>query len=213
MSAKIALSAFVILGCILPALYTQEQPAVTIRPRASEDIILAVADVQAASPEKAAEISDALKSFNQVLWNDLSFSGFFTLAGKSFYPPQPIVRPEQDLRFDAWEGLGFKVSFLTVGTLNLKDGVLTAFLKRALPGRRNRCALLRIDGRISSFITLRQEPRAALHPPKSHIHPEEAMQRRSTLWIMTGTMPGHSLIMDQTICFQTGRLIIPNWHL
>jgi TolB protein len=99
-----------------------------IKPRASEDIILAVADVQAAVPEKAEELSDSLTNFNQVLWDDLSFSGFFTLAGKSFYPPQPIVRPEQDLRFDAWEGLGFKVSFLTVGTLNLKDGVLSADL-------------------------------------------------------------------------------------
>jgi TolB protein len=128
MLVKIALSALLILGCILPTLYAQEQPAVTIRPRASEDIILAVADVQAVLPEKAAELSDALKNFNQVLWDDLSFSGFFTLAGKSFYPPQPIVRPEQDLVFDAWEGLGFRVSFLTVGAFNLNDGVLSADL-------------------------------------------------------------------------------------
>ena len=128
MSAKISLSALLVLGCILPVLHTQEQPAVTIRPRASEDIILAVADVQPAAAETSAELADAVKTFNQVLWDDLSFCGFFTLAGKSFYPPQPIVRPELDIKYEAWDGLSFKVSFLAVGTLNLTDGVLRAEL-------------------------------------------------------------------------------------
>jgi len=124
MTAKIVLSVVLILSSALPFLHTQEPPPITIRPRASEEIILAVADVQPAAADKAGELSDALKTFNQVLWDDLSFSGFFTMAGKSFYPPQPIVRPETDLNYDAWSSLPFKVSFLTAGTLNITDGVL-----------------------------------------------------------------------------------------
>ena len=55
---------------------------------------------------KSAELADAFKTFNQVLWDDLSFSGFFTLAGKSYYPPQPVDRVE-DLNYDAWNTLPF----------------------------------------------------------------------------------------------------------
>ncbi len=128
MSAKIALSVLLIMGSILPSVHTQDQPAVTIRPTASEDIILAVADIQPAGAEKSAELSDALKTFNQVLWDDLFFSGFFTLAGKSFYPPQPIIRPEQDINYAEWAALRFSVSFMTVGTLNIANGVIRADL-------------------------------------------------------------------------------------
>lgn len=129
MSAKIALSILLLLGSTLSLVYTQDQPAITIRPRASEDIVLAVADAQPARSEKSAELGDSLKTFNQVLWDDLSFSGFFTMAGKSFYPPQPIVRPESDIQYDVWDALSFKVSFLTVGTLDTADGILRADLK------------------------------------------------------------------------------------
>ncbi len=62
MSAKIALSALLIIGSILPSLYTQDQPAVRIRPTASEELILAVADIQPAAADKSAELSDALKT-------------------------------------------------------------------------------------------------------------------------------------------------------
>ncbi len=128
MSAKIALSFLLILGSALPFLNTQEPPPITIRPTPTEETILAVADVQPAAADKAGELSDALKTFNQVLWDDLSFSGFFTLAGRSFYPPQPIVHPDTDINYDAWNALPFKVSFLTAGTLNLTDGVVRAEL-------------------------------------------------------------------------------------
>jgi TolB protein len=123
MSARIAVLIALIFGITLPFLHTQEPP-ITIRPRASEEIILAVADVQPATAARASEISDVLKTFNQVLRDDLSFSGFFAIAGKSFYPPQPIVHPETDLNYDAWNTLPFKVSFLTAGTLTLTEGSL-----------------------------------------------------------------------------------------
>ncbi len=146
MSTKVALFILFIVGGLLPSLHTQDQPAVMIRPRASEDIILAVADVQPATPEKSVELSEALKVFNQVLWDDLSFSGFFTLAGKSFYPPQPIIRPEQDIRYEEWEALPFRISFMTVGTLNINNGVLSADLSVYDPKQRTRSFQKAITG-------------------------------------------------------------------
>jgi hypothetical protein len=122
MSAKITLPFLLILSGSISFLHAQETPSITLRPSPNEVPILAVADVQPAVADKAGELSDALKTFNQVLWDDLSFSGFFTLAAKSFYPPQPIVHPETDLNYNDWQNLPFKVSFLTAGTLNLTDG-------------------------------------------------------------------------------------------
>ncbi|MBN1571224.1 MAG: PD40 domain-containing protein [Acidobacteria bacterium] len=129
MSVKILLIAMLMLVSTLSYVHTQEQPAVTIQITPFENIILAVADVQPAAAEKSAELEDSLKTINQVLWDDLSFSGFFTLAGKSFYPPQAIVNPEQDIQYTSWEAIPFKVSFLTVGTLDISGGVLRADLK------------------------------------------------------------------------------------
>ncbi|HTY62073.1 MAG TPA: hypothetical protein VMG30_07415 [Acidobacteriota bacterium] len=124
MTAKGSLFVLLLLFCTLPVLHTQE-PAIMIHPRASEEIILAVVDAQPAASQKSAELTEAVKTFNQVLWDDLDFSGFFTLAGKSYYPPQPIVRPE-DINYETWNTLPFKVSFLTMATLDLRDGVLHA---------------------------------------------------------------------------------------
>ncbi len=127
-----------LLSCALPVLRTQEQSPPTIRTNSSDDIILrpipgeviilAAADVQPASAEKSGELAEAIKTFNQVLWDDLSFSGFFTMAGKSFYPPYPIVRAE-DIKYEDWSALPFKVTYLTAGTLDLNGGVLRAELR------------------------------------------------------------------------------------
>jgi TolB protein len=103
-------------------------PQFTIRPSPQEEMILAVPDVQPLRPEQAAQLAPALKTLNEVLWDDLNFSGFFTLAGKSFYPPKPIVRAE-DIDYDAWDALPFKVSFLTAGTLEINGTSLRAELK------------------------------------------------------------------------------------
>jgi TolB protein len=123
MSTKTALMTLLILSSALPFLHTQETPPIVIRPRPSEEIVLAVVDAQPASADKAGDLSEALKTFNQVLWEDLSFSGFFKMEGKSYYPPKPILRPE-DLDYDAWSVLPFKVSFLVAGTMDLKGGAL-----------------------------------------------------------------------------------------
>lgn len=117
--------AFFCLAAWKPA---QDRPQIAIRPPAREEIILAVADAQPRIAGQAAELADALRTFNQALWDDLKFSGYFTMAGKSFYPPQPIVRPE-DVAYDAWDILPFRVSFLVAGTLELGGGMLRAELR------------------------------------------------------------------------------------
>lgn len=143
MSAKIALSVLIILGSTLPFLYAQESSQIPIQVRASEDIILAVADVQPAIPSTNPELTDVLRTFNRVLREDLSFSGFFTLAAQGYYPPKPIVNWDEDIDYEAWSALPFQVSFLTVGRLNLIDGVVRAELsivdmkqQTRIPGKR-----------------------------------------------------------------------------
>jgi TolB protein len=117
------LSAIAFIVFLTPVPFAQSQEPVVIKPRPEQDIILAVADAQPASPQKSAELSEALKIFNKVLWDDLKFAGYFTLAGKSFYPPRPIVRME-DINYDAWASIPFRITFLTAGTLDLVKGQL-----------------------------------------------------------------------------------------
>ena len=128
MSVRRSLFWMVLLAGVTTNLRTQDRPPIPIRPTALEEIILAVPDVQSRTPERTAELASALKTFNQVLWDDLKFSGYFTMAGKSFYPPQAASRPE-DINYEAWSGLPFKVSFMTFGSLDLSGGVLRAELR------------------------------------------------------------------------------------
>jgi TolB protein len=127
MTAKRLIIAVPVLFWALAALGRQERP-ITIRPRPQEEIILAVPDAQASGQEVPPQLAEAIRTFNQVLWDDLKFSGHFTLAGKSFYPPRPVVKPE-DVNYEAWDALPFKVSFLTAGSLELVGGVLRAELR------------------------------------------------------------------------------------
>jgi TolB protein len=106
----------------------QTKPQVTIRPTAGEELILAVADVQPAVQERESELTDTLKILNQVLWDDLKFAGYFTLAGKSFYPPQAIISPDS-INYDSWGQLPFRVSFMSTGNVDIVGGVLRAELR------------------------------------------------------------------------------------
>jgi TolB protein len=118
-----------IIGCIAPVLSAQDN-GIVLRPTPGEEIILAVTDVQPASGNEPAEIEDLIETFNRVLWDDLSFSGFFKLAGKSFYPTQSgAIRSAEDIPYDAWAALPFNVSFLASGTISLSDGILRAELQ------------------------------------------------------------------------------------
>lgn len=107
---------------------SQDRPPIVIRPPAHEQIILAVPDVQAKSAERDTELAGSLQTFNQVLWDDLKFSGFFTMAGKSYYPPPSVTRGDE-LNYDAWAAVPFKVSFVSSGTLSLVGGILRTELR------------------------------------------------------------------------------------
>ncbi len=97
--------------CIVSIVPGQES-RVLIRPTPQEDIVLALPDIVSLPPTtESAALSEML---NQVLWDDLKFSGYFALPGRSFYPPQ-IIGNWRDVGYDAWRDL--KVSYLSAGTL------------------------------------------------------------------------------------------------
>jgi TolB protein len=104
-----------------PAVRPPGHAQVVIKPRPDEAVILAVVDIQPASQKVLAE---PLKICNQVLWDDLQFAGNFTLANKGFYPPQPIINKPEDIRYENWAALPFRVNYLTTGTLDLVNGQL-----------------------------------------------------------------------------------------
>ncbi len=93
-----------------------------LRPTPGSEVVLAVDDVDPGSDESTSEVWDVIQTFNQVLWNDLSFSGFFTLAAKSYYPSQSTgSQSEEEIPYDAWAALPFPVSFLSSGTLDIRN--------------------------------------------------------------------------------------------
>jgi TolB protein len=117
------------LGCVAPVLSAQDNNIV-LRPTPGEEFVLAVTDAQPASEDEPAEIAGLIQAFDRVLWDDLSFSGFFRLAGKSSYPPQSgAIRSGEDIPYDAWAILPSPVSFLSSGSLDLSEGVLRADLQ------------------------------------------------------------------------------------
>ena len=91
-------------------------PQIRLKPLASEEMTLALANVQP-TIARSAELDGVANVFNQVLRDDLSFAGSFTIIGQSFYPEKPIVRPETDIDYDAWAAIPVKVSFLAVGSV------------------------------------------------------------------------------------------------
>ena len=107
---------------------SQDRPQIVIRPPAQEEIILAVPDIRPRMEFQSTELVELIRTFNQVLWDDLKFSGYFTMSGKSFYPPGGDARSENP-DYDAWNLLPFRVSFLSTGTLELAEGMLRAELR------------------------------------------------------------------------------------
>jgi TolB protein len=122
---KALISALLLLCSLLPLRHDADGQVV-IKPTPTEEIILALADVQPAGAD-ASGLTEPIKIFNQVLWDDLKFSGYFTMAGKSFYPPKPVTPP--DIDYQAWTGLPFQVSYLTAGTIEMAGGILRAELR------------------------------------------------------------------------------------
>lgn len=135
-----------LLGSMASVLSAQDEDII-LRPTPGEEITLAVTDIWPASENEPAEIADVIQTFNRVLMDDLRFSGFFKLAGKSYYPSQSkAIRTEEDIPYDAWESLFFPVSFLSSGTLSMSDGILRADLHIFDMKQRKRSFGLNIPG-------------------------------------------------------------------
>ncbi|MDR0309989.1 MAG: hypothetical protein LBJ21_00220 [Acidobacteriota bacterium] len=124
MTAKKLLFVLLAVLAIQTSLRPQDNSRISLFPRASEDVILALANVQPIVPGST-ELNGAATVFNQILWDDLEFAGVFTLAGRSFYPDKPIRRPEVDIDYDAWNELPFKINFIVTGNISpFQDGRL-----------------------------------------------------------------------------------------
>lgn len=61
--------------------------------------------------------------FNQVVWDDLDYSGNIALVNRSFYPLGKFMEPA-DIKPDDWTKTGVKAQYITFGSTDLVGGVL-----------------------------------------------------------------------------------------
>src|SRR3954463_6023077 len=66
-----------------------------------EKIRIAVPDFKASSQDP--RNTELLKTFNDVLWNDLENAGIFEMVSKSFYPLGQ-VGSQADVKYETWSG-------------------------------------------------------------------------------------------------------------
>jgi TolB protein len=79
-----------------------------------------------AVPEFVVEGGDAKAAslaltFNQVLWDDLDYSGPLILASRSFYPAG-AVRTATDIRREDWTKPGVDAAYIAFGTIQISGG-------------------------------------------------------------------------------------------
>jgi len=87
-----------------------------------EKVRIAASDFKpSTSDSKNAEL---LKTFNDVLWNDLDNAGIFDLVSKSFYPLQEPGQPSE-VNFPAWSSPPPNTSMLAFGNLGAAAGKVT----------------------------------------------------------------------------------------
>ena len=105
------------------------------------DTRLAVADFHPRSVATPETIK-ALSEFNEVLWEDLSFAGYFDLPSKSFYPENQTKLP-QEVDFEAWSAEILDIDYMVFGNLQVYESgaVVEAFIydvktREQLLGRR-----------------------------------------------------------------------------
>lgn len=73
---------------------------------------LAVADFQS----RASGVDATVRTFNEVLWNDLKFAGVANLAGKSLYPKTLLADPAS-LKYEEWANEPVKADYLAFGSV------------------------------------------------------------------------------------------------
>ena len=87
-----------------------------------ERVRLAASDFKPSTAD--AKNADLLKTFNDVLWNDLDNAGIFDLVSKSFYPLQEPGQPSE-VNFSAWNSPPPNTSMLAFGNLGAAAGKVT----------------------------------------------------------------------------------------
>src|ERR1700692_585011 len=87
-----------------------------------ERVRLAAADFKTSNADP--KNGELLKTFNDVLWNDLDNAGIFDLVSKSFYPLQEPSQPS-DVNFTAWNSPPPNTSMLAFGNLGVAAGKVT----------------------------------------------------------------------------------------
>src|SRR6202165_6176663 len=87
-----------------------------------EKVRLAASDFKPSTTD--AKNTELLKTFNDVLWNDLDNAGIFDLVSKSFYPLQEPGQPSE-VNFPAWNFPPPNTSLLAFGNLGAAAGKLT----------------------------------------------------------------------------------------
>lgn len=105
----------------------QEEPA-DIRKQIGTIIVtpgsgpnLAVADFVARAPGAAA----AVRTIDQVLWDDLEFAAVAGLVGKSLNPTSPLADPAS-LKFEDWSADPAKADYVAFGNIQRGDGATIA---------------------------------------------------------------------------------------
>ena len=87
-----------------------------------EKVRLAASDFKSSTTD--AKNAELLKTFNDVLWNDLDNAGIFDLVSKSFYPLQEPGQPSE-VNFPAWSSPPPNTSMLAFGNLGVASGKVT----------------------------------------------------------------------------------------
>jgi TolB protein len=87
-----------------------------------EKIRLAVPDFKPSSSDP--RNTELLRTFNDILWNDLSNAGIFEMVSKSFYPLGQIGNPG-DVKFDAWGPAPVNAAMLVFGNLAAAGNTVT----------------------------------------------------------------------------------------
>ena len=87
-----------------------------------ERVRLAASDFKPSTSD--AKNANLLKTFNDMLWNDLDNAGIFDLVSKSFYPLQEPGQPSE-VNFTAWNSPPPNTSMLAFGNLGAAAGKVT----------------------------------------------------------------------------------------
>src|SRR5262249_39701752 len=86
-------------GPMVTPLHEGAQQVTTGINKGAQEVRLALPDFQSKSSDPNAAKYTAL--FNQVLWDDLDYSGNITLVSKSFYPSGRTMAPT-DIKVEDW---------------------------------------------------------------------------------------------------------------